>query len=136
MEGIEAAHRLLQAVAHELTLFAAVGFLIGGIDDLLIDLAWIARTLWRRIAVYTRFERATAATLRPSARPGRLAIFVPTCGEAHVIGPMLRHALRTFGERDFVIWVGCYADDAETIAAVEALCDPRISIAINPRGIM
>lgn len=133
MELVEAAHRLVQAAAHELTLFAAVGFLIGGLDDLLIDCVWIARTLWRRATVYTRFERATAATLTPSRAPGRLAVCVPTCGEAGVIGPMLRHALGAFGGGDYVIWVGCYADDPDTIAAARAIGDPRIRIAINPR---
>jgi adsorption protein B len=33
---------LLQGAAHELLLFAAVGLLIGGVDDLLVDLIWIA----------------------------------------------------------------------------------------------
>ncbi len=31
-------------VAHELALFAAVGFAIFGADDLIVDLIWIART--------------------------------------------------------------------------------------------
>lgn len=67
----------VDACARELALFAAVGFLIGGIDDLAIDLIWMARSAWRRVFVYSRFPRATVASLPPPERPGRIAIFVP-----------------------------------------------------------
>lgn len=40
---MEGAAWLADAVAREALLFAAIGFLIGGLDDLLIDLIWMAR---------------------------------------------------------------------------------------------
>ena len=61
----------------EAALFAGTGFLLLGTSDLLVDFIWIARTLKRRFTVYRRFERASAATLKPSDRPGRLASFEP-----------------------------------------------------------
>ncbi len=104
--------------ARELTLFAAVGFLLGGIDDLAIDCIWIARTLWRRIAVYRRHRRADVDSIGAPARPGTIAVFVPAWDEAAVIGPMLRHALASFDHGDYRLYVGAYPNDPATIAAV------------------
>ncbi len=42
---------LLEIVTRELMLFAAVGLLIGGIDDLLVDLLFFARRAWRGFGV-------------------------------------------------------------------------------------
>ncbi|HLZ78502.1 MAG TPA: hypothetical protein VKQ09_04110 [Sphingomonas sp.] len=48
--------------ARELALFAAAGFLIGGIDDLIVDLVWIGRSLCAG-------RRSTAATPAPTRAP-------------------------------------------------------------------
>lgn len=68
--------RLMALATRELALIAAAGFLIGGIGDLIIDQIWVARSLWRRLAIYRRHPRADAGTLAPPGRPGRLALFV------------------------------------------------------------
>ncbi len=104
--------------ARELTLFAAVGFLIGGIDDLAIDGIWLARNLWRRLAVYSRNPRADIDSLAPPARPGRIAVFIPAWDEAAVIERMLRHALASFDHDDYRLYVGAYPNDPGTIDAV------------------
>jgi adsorption protein B len=65
----------VEAAARELALFAAAGFLIGGIDELLIDLTWTMRAV-RRLFVFRNRPRATVASL-PPARPGRFAVFIP-----------------------------------------------------------
>jgi adsorption protein B len=119
---------LLDVVTRELMLFAAVGLLIGGIDDLLIDLIWIARIVWRRIFIYSRHEPATAATLRSSSSSGRIAIFIGAWDESAVIGQMLRTALGRFDYRDYRIYVGVYPNDPATIAAVAAVAgeDDRV----------
>lgn len=120
--------------AHELALFAACGFLIGGIDDLAIDLIWIGRTLWRRLTVYRRHPRATAATLG-HAIPGRLAVFVPTWREEAVIGAMIETAIRRLGPRDWRLYVGTYPNDPATATAVRraARGDPRIRVVVGDR---
>lgn len=66
----------LESCARELALFAAAGFLIDGTDDCVVDLIWLSRSFLRRMFVYSRHPRATAASLTPPAEPGRLAIFV------------------------------------------------------------
>lgn len=123
----------IDASARELALFAAFGFLVGGVDDLAIDLIWLFRTLWRRIAVYTRFPAADAATLAAPARPGRLVLFVAAWHEEAVIGAMVATALTRFHHPDWRLYVGCYPNDPGTIAAVEtaAAGDPHVRLVIG-----
>lgn len=119
---------LLSAGTRELTLFAAIGLLIGGLDDLAVDLIWLGRLLWRQATIYRRFARATVATLPPPRSPGRIAIFIGAWHEGEVIGPMLRAALARFAHADYRIYVGTYPNDPATLAAVRAIGDPRIRL--------
>ena len=122
----------LNLAMREAALFAACGFLFLGASDLLIDLIWIFRTLWRRLTVYRRFERTTADGLPPPEAPGQLAIFVPAWQEADVIGDMLRHALSACAHDDYRLYVGCYPNDLATIAAVQAVEDARVRLVLGP----
>lgn len=137
-EGMESALALAAMVAHELALFAAVGFVLFGADDLAVDLIWIARTLWRRATVYTRYERADATTLAAPADPGRFAIFVPAWDEAEVIGAMLASTLARLRHAEYRIFVGCYPNDPATLSIVAAIAagDERVEAVVTPRGIM
>jgi adsorption protein B len=123
----------LEDCARELALFAAAGFLVGGLDDLLIDLIWITRSLWRRLAIYSRYDRATAANLAPPMRPGRLAIFVAAWHEAPVIGAMVETALARLHHSDWRLYIGCYPNDPDTVAAIEraAKGDPHVRIVVG-----
>ena len=118
LDAIDSLVWLFAAITHELMLFAGVGLLIGGLDDLLIDLIFLARTGLRALTVYQRHETATAATLAPPDDPGRLAIFIGAWDESEVIGAMLRTALGRIDHRDYRIYVGVYPNDPATIAAV------------------
>ncbi len=100
--GIDAVW-LVGVLARELTMFAAVGFLIGGIDELAIDLVWLIHRVRRGLS---RHVRVDADTIAPADRPGRLAIFIPAWDEGEVIGPMLDATLRRFDGADIVIYVG------------------------------
>lgn len=109
----------MDVVARELALFAGVGLLIGGLDDLLVDFAYfVVRALRPR-------RRLTVAGL-PSAPPRRFALLVPAWREEEVIGAMLAAALARLRGADYRIFVGCYPNDPATIAAVRAVRDPRI----------
>ena len=59
-------------------------------------------------------------------------MFVPAWDESDVIGDMLRNALASFGGSDFSIYVGCYPNDPESIAAVKAVRDERVRIVVGP----
>jgi adsorption protein B len=119
---------LLGVAAREIILFAAVGLLVGGLDDLAVDLLWAGRWLVRRLTVYRRHERATAATLPAPAQPGRIAIFIAAWQESAVIGRMLGAALHRLRHDDYRIYVGTYPNDPATQAAVAAVGDPRIRL--------
>lgn len=120
---------------HELALFAAVCIAIGGLDDVLVDLIWIARTLWRRAFVYSRFVRADAATLRGTAQ-GCIAVFVPAWRESTVIGEMAVTALTRWAGHDVRLYIGCYPNDPETLAIVQRIAaqDGRVRPVLNPRA--
>jgi adsorption protein B len=124
---------LLGEATREITLFAAMGILIGALDDVAIDLLWMTRTLWRRLTVYRRYARTTAATLPPPEQPGRIAIFVAAWQESDVIERMLRAALARIAHDDYRIYVGTYPNDPATIAAVQAVSDPRIRLVTGDR---
>jgi adsorption protein B len=117
----------LDAVVRELTLFAGVGFLVGGLDDLLIDLAWV----WHRWRYGT--TRRPLRDLPHPSTPGRLAVFVPAWDEAAVIGAMVRTALARFEHPCFRLYVGCYPNDRPTIDAVAAVAahDSRVRLVIG-----
>ncbi|AEG47825.1 putative bacteriophage N4 adsorption protein B [Sphingobium chlorophenolicum L-1] len=125
----------LARVHHEILLFAAVGLAIGGIDDFIIDMVFLCRSLWRRLIVYSRHPRMTTATLPASPQPGRIAIFIPAWQEADVIGPMLRNALAQWGNHDYRIFVGVYPNDRATWDAVASLAagEERVILCVNER---
>ncbi|MCJ7421277.1 hypothetical protein [Sphingomicrobium astaxanthinifaciens] len=67
----------LPAVAAELALFAAVGFFLFALDDLLVDLLYFTRRSWRSLTVYRAHPRAFAERLPAPAAPGWTAVFIP-----------------------------------------------------------
>lgn len=116
----------LDVLARELALFAGVGLLIGGLDDLLVDVSYVGLRLFRPR------KRLTVSDL-PSVPARRFALLVPAWDEADVIGPMLASALQRLRGDDYRIFVGCYPNDRATIAAVSAVKDERVRLAIGPR---
>ncbi|NIJ37984.1 adsorption protein B [Sphingopyxis panaciterrae] len=113
---------LVRSAGHELMLFASVGILLIGLDDLLFDALWLA----------TRGERLAD---RPavSRLDGAIAIFLPAWKEAEVLPSTLRRALTAWGGEDFRLYVGCYPNDAATLFALSPLIarDPRLRLVIG-----
>ena len=125
--GADWALAALDALTRETMLFAAIGFLIGGLDDLAVDLAWCGTARGRR-------ARAVPALLdRYTSSPRRIAVFVPAWDEATVIGAMLRASLVRFDHPDYRLYVGTYPNDRATIAAVAdvAADDRRVRLVIG-----
>lgn len=126
---------VLTELASELALFAAAGFLLFAIDDLVVDLIYFARRAWRALTVYSRYPRAFADTLPAPATPGRIAVFVPAWDESAVIADMLRATLRRWGDADYRIFVGFYSNDPLTEAAIGQVDDPRIeAVLVDDHG--
>lgn len=117
----------LEIVEHELLLFAAVFFLIGALDELAVDLAW----LWLNLTGRTRPQRFAAAPDAPLK--GIAAVLVPAWREADVVAAMLRHCRASWPQRELRIYAGCYRNDPATLAALieGAARDPRIRVVVH-----
>ena len=115
----------------ETMLFAAIGFLIGGIDDLAIDFVYIAHRFKRRFSGAQ--PEQTLDDFPKAAAPERIAVFVAAWDESVVIGAMLRTALARFDHANYRIYVGTYPNDPATIDAVlqVAELDNRIRLVIG-----
>ena len=123
---------LLDAVVRETLLFAAVGFVIGGIDDVAVDLVYIARQSWRRVRGRAG-ARPVLADYGERTAQGRIAIFVGAWDESAVIGAMLDTTLARLDHADYRIYVGAYPNDSATIDAVAAVAerDARVRLVIG-----
>jgi adsorption protein B len=121
-----AAAEYLSRVAAELALFAGVGFLLFAVNDLLVDIIYFARAIWRSLVIYTRYPRAFASALPPSAEPGFIALLVPAWDESSVIASMLRATIARVEYADYRIFVGHYRNDPATAAAIASIADERI----------
>ncbi|HEY0165171.1 MAG TPA: glycosyl transferase family protein, partial [Sphingomicrobium sp.] len=122
-------------IAAELALFAAIGFVIFAANDLLVDVIYFARRLWRAIAVYSRYPRAFASELAPPETPGFIAILVPAWDEAAVISSMLRATLRRVEHSNYRIFAGHYRNDPATAAAIASVVDERVeAVAVDVDG--
>jgi adsorption protein B len=121
-----AAAELLSRVAAELALFAGVGFLLFAINDLLVDLIYFGRAIWRSLAIYTRYPRAFASQLPPSGEPSFIALLVPAWDESSVIASMLQATVARVEYADYRIFVGHYRNDPATAAAIASVPDERI----------
>lgn len=115
----------LDFLMREAALFAATGFAVLGLSDIAVDLRWL------RLAAAGQTRATRLDDQPPIEQPGPLAIFIPAWDEADVIGPMLRGALRSWEGGDWRIYVGAYPNDPATIAAIEALQDPRIRLVVG-----
>ncbi|MBX9815332.1 MAG: glycosyltransferase, partial [Sphingomonas sp.] len=123
---------VIDASAGEVLLFAAVGFVIGGLDDLAIDLLFAWRSARRAARGGPRFS---AADFTLAEAPGRMAVFVPAWDEAEVIGAMLTALLDRYDYPHYTVFVGAYPNDPGTIAQVAVIAerDPRVRLVIGAR---
>ena len=117
---------ILTRIAAELALFAGAGFLLFAANDLLVDLIYFGRQIWRSLTVYSRFPRAFASDLPANDKPGFIAVLVPAWDESSVIAPMLRATLSRLEYPNYTIFVGYYRNDPATAAAIASIRDPRV----------
>ncbi len=115
---------LFDTIRNELLLFAASGFVVFGVDDLLVDLAWLLRARKRGITHSSEIAKA------PQGDP--LAIFIPAWREAGIIEKMLARCLTAWADQNFTIFVGHYPNDPATRTAISIVKSDRI-IAVEMR---
>src|SRR5688572_23991493 len=93
----------LALVERELLLFAAVFFLIGALDELAIDCAW----LWLRLTGRARTARIERSEHVGRQLAGRAALLIPAWREEEVIGDTIAHALAAWPQEALRVYVGC-----------------------------
>ncbi|MEO7276859.1 MAG: glycosyl transferase family protein [Sphingomicrobium sp.] len=126
---------LLGRTAAELALFAGVGFLLFSINDVLVDLIYFGRAIWRAFGVYGRYPRSFASQLPVPDNPGFLAVLVPAWDESAVVASMLSAAIARFDYPDYRIFVGYYRNDPATRSAIASVGDERVeAIEIDADG--
>jgi adsorption protein B len=117
---------IMGRIAAELALFAGAGFLLFAANDVLVDVIYFTRRLWRGLTVYTRYPRVFASYFVFEKNPGFLAVLVPAWDESTVIAPMLKAMLDRIDYDDYRIFVGHYRNDPATAAAIASVADPRL----------
>lgn len=112
----------------ELLVFALFWFLIGMIDEMLVDGIWLVL----RLNPENRTPRL-ARGMGGDRLDGRIAVFIACWQEADVIGTTITQMLATWKETNYRIYVGCYGNDPATVAAVAAAVghDPRLRVVIH-----
>ena len=121
---------VVDIVTREAMLFAAIGFMIGGLDDLALDALYLIHRAGRLISAC---PRRTLDDFPIAADPGLIVVFVAAWDESRVIGAMLRTALARFDHPAYRLYVGCYPNDPATIRAVAAVAegDARVRLVIG-----
>jgi len=118
----------LLLIERELLVFAAFWFLIGSIDELLVDGIWFALRLNPQ-------NHTPRLDWQPGeiAPIGKVAVFVAAWREAEVIGATIERMLSSWAAQDFVLYIGCYGNDPATVAAAVAAGahDPRLRVVIH-----
>jgi len=122
--SIDALIDLFAAYLYALRLATALigsALAILGTEDLLIDLIFWLRRLWRSGVVYSRHRIADEQVLYgPTEQP--LAILVPAWQEVGVIGEMAQLAASRLDYENYQIFVGTYPNDPDTQADVDEAC--------------
>jgi adsorption protein B len=104
----------------EMLLLAALLVAINGLDDLAIDILWLAMPRARR----------QPRMLPITAPPARFAILIPAWDESAVIGAMLQRLLAALEWPDYAVFVGLYPNDPAGQAAA-AVADSRLHVVIG-----
>ncbi len=126
--GIFLALQWLASLERELLVFAAFWFAVGLLDEFVIDCTWG----WLRLT-----RRSRTVQLPPAFGTGPLdglaAVLIPAFQEAQVIATTIAHMLAAWPQRELRIYVGCYSNDAATLAAamVGAGSDARVRLVVH-----
>ncbi len=91
----------------------AIVISISGFDDLMVDVAYWGRWLWRKLTIFRHTARSDLSLLL-SVPEKPLAIMIPAWHETGVIGQMANNAARTLDHKNYHIFVGTYPNDPDT----------------------
>ena len=123
----------LQLVERELLLFALFWFIIGMVDEMALDAIWLGLRLTGRAGTPRLPAPGTSAGAAPLH--GSVAVLIPAWHEDEVIGATIAHMLSVWRQRDYRLYIGCYRNDAATVAAAMLAvgADTRVRLVIHDR---
>lgn len=101
----------LALAERELLLFAGIFFLIGALDELLVDGLWG----WLRLSGRLPSLQFNRQDVRERRLSGTAAVFIPAWHEEQVLEHTIAHALQAWPHNDYRIYVGCYRNDMPTL---------------------
>jgi len=100
----------------------AIAILISGLDDLIIDVAWAAQWIEKKLRPKAHLFPPGIRQL-DSAPRNLIAILVPLWNEHQVIASMLEHAVGSIRYPRYHIFAGAYPNDVLTQQAVRAVSE-------------
>lgn len=95
----------------------ATVFTVSGLDDILYDLFYWVRWLFR-LGKVRAWPKLTVAKLE-AVEQQKVAVFIPAWQESDVILQMLRNACNTLRYRNYDLFVGTYQNDPDTQRGVD-----------------
>lgn len=122
----------LALAERELLFFAAAFFLVGLVDELVMDLAW----MWLRLTGRARTLRIRRENHRHAALTGPAALLIPAWQEEGVLATTITHALNAWPQQQLRVYVGCYRNDVATAEAIVRGTggDPRVRLVVHDRA--
>jgi bacteriophage N4 adsorption protein B len=96
-----------------------VAILLSGLDDLLVNAAWVWYWVKTRLEPKGRLFPPGYRQIQ-NAPKLKIAILVPLWQEHEVIGDMLQHNVASIRYRDYHIFAGCYPNDFRTQETVRS----------------
>ncbi len=129
MEAFLPVDRLVLAIVAPL----AIAILVSGLDDLIVDIAWVGVWLKSKLRPAARLFPPGPRQIEAAPRVP-VAIFVPLWKEDAVIAKMLEHNLASIRYPGYHFFAGCYPNDDATQAAVRRVADrfPNVHLAVCP----
>jgi len=93
-------------------------FVIGGLDELFIDIVYMVRQSYRFLVIRRKYPRLTEEKLLATPEQP-VAIMIPCWNESAVIRRMLDNTIRTINYSNYRIFVGTYPNDPQTQREVD-----------------
>lgn len=95
-------------------------FLVSGFDELVVDLIYFARSIYRGIFIRNRYRPITEQQLM-SVPEQPVAIMIPAWNESAIIFHMVDNTVNTLNYSNFHVFIGTYPNDLDTQREVARL---------------
>jgi adsorption protein B len=95
-------------------------FVISGIDDLVVDVVYFVRNMYRSLFIWKRYKPITEQQLL-SIPEQAIAVMIPAWNESAVIFTMVNNTITTLNYSNYHIFIGTYPNDLDTQREVARL---------------